>query len=195
MKISKDNKTCSIFSAVILSLFLFSCAATNNNAPYKHSPQDRMLSHMQRGQKYYENGSYNKAEREFLQVLRNDSQNTDAHYKLGVVYCRIGHFERGRLESMQVIEMDSEYSKAYYNLGALYANEGPLQNIEKAAILFRRHLELGVTSKNREKIKAWLEVHDNQGRMMNHASDLQTLEQPSDNDFKKWLKQQSEALK
>lgn len=149
---------------------------------------------MQRGKEYYNNGSYSKAEQEFLQVLKNESQDTDAHYMLGVVYCKKGQIEKGRNEFMQVIAMDSDYSKAYYNLGALYANEGPLQNTEKAAILFRRYLELDLTSKSREKITAWLNQHDSQGRVMNNTSDSQTLEQPSDNDFKKWLKHQSETL-
>jgi len=149
---------------------------------------------MQRGNAYYENGSFSKAEHEFLQVLKKDFQDTDAHYMLGVVYCRKGQIESGRNEFMQVIAMDSNYSKAYYNLGALYANDGPLQNTEKAAILFRRYLELDLTSKKREKIKAWLDQHDGQGRV-NNTSDPQTFEQPSDNDFKKWLQQQSETLK
>ncbi len=175
--------------------FLVSCANTKNSRPYQHSPQDRILDPMQRGKAYYDKGSYSRAEREFLQVLKDDPQDTDARYMLGVIYCRKGEIARGRNELMQVIAMDSFYSKAYYNLGALYANEGPLQNIEKAAILFRRYLELDLTSKNRTKIKAWLDQHDSQGRVTNNPSDSQTLEQPSDSEFKNWLQQQSETLK
>jgi tetratricopeptide (TPR) repeat protein len=178
----------------VLVFFILSCASTQRSRNDQYSSEDEILHHLNMGKKYYENGYYNKAEREFRQVLERDPKDSDAHYMLGVVYSRQGQIEKGCSEFTQVLAVDENYAKAYYNLGALYANEGPFRNTEKASTFFKRYLELDQTSKQREKIERWLKKYDSQGQGMEEPNSRRAFEEPENKDFKEWLKEESERI-
>lgn len=194
MKTIKMLLTHGLGAVIIFSLCISSCATPQKDTRQQLSPEDRMLRYREMGETYYDRGEDKKAERAFMQVLSHNPEDIDVLYMLGVIYSRNGDFEKGRSKFMQVIEIDSYYSKAYYNLGALYANEGPYQNIEKASILFRRYLKLNPTTPLQGKIENWLNQYGNSSQKTNRLDGLQTSEQPANDNFKDWLKQQSESI-
>ena len=194
MKILKMIIVRGLGAVFVLTLCISSCATPQNDSRQQLSPEDRMLRYREMGEKYYDRGDDKEAERAFMQVLVHNPEDIDVLYMLGVIYSRNGDFEKGRSKFMQVIEIDSYHSKAYYNLGALYANEGPYQNIEKASILFRRYLKLNPITPLRGKIENWLNQYGTQGQKTKRLNGLQSSEQPVNNNFKDWLKQQSESI-
>jgi tetratricopeptide (TPR) repeat protein len=180
--------------AAAFILVFSACSFKERIRKRPYTLEDHIRHHLNAGKKHYENGHYDKAEREFIRVLEYDPKDRDARYMLGVIYSRKGQIEKGRSEFAEVIAIDGNYAKAYYNLAALYANDGPFRNVEKASILFKRYLELDQTSMHREKIERWLKKYDSQGNSIQKLNQGRTSEQPENRDFKEWLKEQSEKM-
>ncbi len=176
---------------IALVLFFSSCTMVKKDGNYQKISHDSNY-HWQMGTAYFKNGSYEKAEHEFKQVLEDNPRNSNAHYKLGVVYNRQGLIKKSCNEFLTVISIDENYTKAYYNLAALYSMKGPFYNVEKAEILFNTYLELEPNSKHRKKIEHWLAQDEEQEKIISDKkSELKTSRNPSQANYKKWLEEQS----
>jgi tetratricopeptide (TPR) repeat protein len=68
----------SVIAVAVLAAFTaVACART---------PEARKAAHLQRGEKYYQQGKYNEAIIEYRNVLNLDAENLQAHYRLGLAY-------------------------------------------------------------------------------------------------------------
>lgn len=194
MSKAKSNVISFFCMAAAFVLVSSSCSFMEGVRKAPCTPEDHMRHHLNAGKKHYDKGRYDKAERELVRVLAYDPKDRDARYMLGVIYSREGQIEKASREFTAVIAIDGNYAKAYYNLAALYANESPFRNVEKAAILFKRYLELDQTSMHRDKIERWLEQYDSQGNAMEKLNHRRRSEQSENMGFKEWLKDQSERM-
>src|ERR671911_1718555 len=67
--------------AVLLALTVAGCAK---------SPSEIKAKHMERGDKYFQEGKYNEALIEYKNVLQVDPEDAAGHYKLALAYSKVG---------------------------------------------------------------------------------------------------------
>lgn len=170
-------------------IFCGACAATEGDVQklpaQKVRPADGEDA-KQKAEELYRKGDYPEASKALLGFLGGHPEDSQAHFLQGLIYGRLGETEKGRNAFLQVIALNPGHAKAYYNLGAIYANDGPLQNREKAAILFRKHLELEPNSANGEQIRNWLKgLESEQGQPADPD-----LKASDDDEYHEWLRKQ-----
>lgn len=182
--------------ALMAPMLLSSCAPRSSgvrkSSRREMSPREMMELYMSRGREYYARKDFRRAETEFLQAVRIEPDSADAHYLLGVTYGRQGMNGKSKEQFLEVISIDGSHSKAYYNVAALYANEGPQQNVEKAAILFRKYLELRPRSDQRAGIEEWLRKHEDRNSRSRSRDIIEERGEPVEH--KEWLRRQSEMM-
>ncbi|HEX5719637.1 MAG TPA: DUF6064 family protein [Thermoanaerobaculia bacterium] len=80
-----------------------------------------------------------RAEKEFINALRQDRNFSQCHYNLGVVYQHLGVHNSAEASYRQVLEEDPDWSEAYYALATVYFEAGKR---EKAGIFARKMIEI-----------------------------------------------------
>lgn len=61
-----------------------------------------------------------RAEQSFLEAIKLNKDNADAHYYLGALYRDLGRWEEAEEYLKKALEIDPEYSKAYLDMGWIY---------------------------------------------------------------------------
>jgi tetratricopeptide (TPR) repeat protein len=77
-----------------------------------------------------------------------------AYSNLGEVYRRMKEINKAETAFTKAVEIDPQYADAHYNLGVLY--DGELRDPGKAAIHYRKFLELEPNSPEAVRIGRWL---------------------------------------
>jgi serine/threonine protein kinase/tetratricopeptide (TPR) repeat protein len=81
-------------------------------------------SSVESGQKYYENGDYDSAIKQFDEVIRNDPENAPGYAWRGNTYRRQGKFDMAIKDLNEAIRLDPKYSFAYSRRGEAYRGKG-----------------------------------------------------------------------
>jgi protein O-GlcNAc transferase len=84
-------------------------------------------------------GRYDEAMAEFLEVLGCDPDHARAHLGLGLVYCFVGRFEESLEELKRAVECAPDWVDAHLNLAKTYAMLGMY---DEARTAFHRVLAL-----------------------------------------------------
>lgn len=92
-----------------------------------------------RGQYYQKKGEKEKAERAYLEAIRQDPYLTQPYFNLANLYYSNGNLQSAKEQFEKVIELDQNSGDTYYSLGLLLAEmedlEGSEINLRKAAKL------------------------------------------------------------
>ena len=82
--------------------------------------------HFEQGLAYYDEGRYEEAIAEFLEVVRLDPDNVNAHYNLGLAYQKTGDLNSAMDKYLQVIRLDPSHTAARNNLAVIYEDQGQI---------------------------------------------------------------------
>ena len=142
----------------ILFFCTISCGQKINLGPAIPVAQD-VKSQLVYGERLYAEGRYDQAADVFRDILKYDSDNVSAHYRIGVIYWKQGDLEKSAGEFLNVVSINNTHHKAFYNLGVFYSLKGPLHSVQQAADNFNRYLTLDPYCENRKQIIDWLQSH------------------------------------
>ncbi len=93
-----------------------------------------------------------KARVEVMQA--GDHEKRNMHYNMAAVYAREGKFADAEREYLQALRIDPADADVHYNLGILYDDEMKLP--EKAALHYRRYLQLSPHGPDADRVRNWL---------------------------------------
>jgi serine/threonine protein kinase/ankyrin repeat protein/cytochrome c-type biogenesis protein CcmH/NrfG len=121
-----------VLMAVITGLIVFFVLMYKNSP--KKAPVGIDMPNVQElvetGQKYYENGDYDNAIKQFDEVIKIDPKNVSGYAWRGNTYRRINQFDTAVKDFNEAISLDPKYSFAYSRRGEAYRAKGDF----KAAI-------------------------------------------------------------
>jgi len=83
-----------------------------------------------------------------------DLEMRDIHYNMAVVYAREGRVVEAEREYLRALDLDPYDADTHYNLGILYDDE--LGDKERAAMHYRKFLELRPDSPDIDQVRGWL---------------------------------------
>jgi len=130
MKVSSGNnkhiKKYVLLAAIIgLIVFLF---LTFKNSPKKEETSNVILpivqASVESGQKYFENGDYDNAIKQFDEVIRNNPESAPGYAWRGNTYRRKSQFDTAIKDLSEAIRLDPKYSFAYGRRGEAYRGKG-----------------------------------------------------------------------
>jgi tetratricopeptide (TPR) repeat protein len=93
-----------------------------------------------------------KARTEVVQA--GDREKLNMHYNMASVYARESKFAEAENEYLQALRIDPTDADVHYNLGILYDDE--LKQPEKAAVHYRRYLQLTPHGPDADRVRNWL---------------------------------------
>ncbi|MGH7952924.1 MAG: exosortase, partial [Limisphaerales bacterium] len=114
-----------------LTLFLACVLAIAGNGC---SAKAKKLYYSQRANRYFDSGEFDKAEVEFMNVLHNDPQNTDAIGHLGIIYFDEGRFQRAAPFLFRGSQLATNNLELRLKLGTIYLSIGKLKEARDEAI-------------------------------------------------------------
>ena len=80
---------------------------------------------------YWQTEQYDKAERQFKQVLKLNSKDGYGNYGLGLVYNKEGQHEQAIAQFKETIRLNKDFLNAYVYLGYAYADNGQMDEARK----------------------------------------------------------------
>lgn len=84
----------------------------------------KVTRHMQRADHYYADGDYDKAEVEYINVMRLDPNSARAIGRIGVMYLEEGRVEHALRPLLRACELDTNNTEFHEKLGLLYLSGG-----------------------------------------------------------------------
>ena len=81
---------------VLMLLIIWGCS----------SDEEKKLSHFEKGNAYFEEGSYKSAELEFKNAVQIDPEYVAAHVKLGETYLKLGNSQGAFRTYSRVVQLD-----------------------------------------------------------------------------------------
>jgi S1-C subfamily serine protease len=81
-------------------------------------------------------------------------QSGKAHNNLGEVYRRMKETKKAEQAYLKALEVNPKYADAHFNIGTFY--DSVLRNSQKAALHYKRYLELKPTSPEAVQVAQWL---------------------------------------
>jgi len=97
------------------------------------SAKAKKAYHLQRAGKFFDAGQYDRAEIEYLNVLRNDPQNGPAMGRLGVIYYEEGRLQRAAFFLAKGSQLATNDLALRLKLGFVYSAVGQFQPAQDAA--------------------------------------------------------------
>ena len=97
-----------------------------------------------------------QARQEVKQV--NDREKRDMHYNMAAIYARDGRAAEAVQEYLKALQIDPSDADIHYNLGILYDED--LRDKRKAAMHYRRYLQLRPHGADADQVKTWLMAID-----------------------------------
>jgi tetratricopeptide (TPR) repeat protein/curli biogenesis system outer membrane secretion channel CsgG len=96
--------------------------------------------HVALGIKYYNEGNYNEAIREYKQALELNAGDASIHNNLAVTYYMQGNFNEAISHYKEAIRLNPSDASRYYNLALLYQNQG---KTAEASEQYKKACEMG----------------------------------------------------
>lgn len=85
-------------------------------------------------------GNLEKAEEQYLIILKNNPHDSDSHFYLGYIYHELAKTDNAIDEFVKAIEIDPENALALNSLSYVYALEG--RNLDQAMVWIKKALEM-----------------------------------------------------
>jgi type IV pilus assembly protein PilF len=118
-----------------LSLFLTACVTVDAGPSQDEKASD---INVQLGVGYYQQNNMEMAQEKLLKALRQNPDNSQAHYAFAVLQNRFKDKEKAEFHFRKAIELDSRNSEALNNFGAFLCNEG---RVDEAEDMFMRAVD------------------------------------------------------
>lgn len=99
---------------------------------------------------------YPEASDLLAQSIRFWPPSAKAHNNLGEVYRRTKETKKAEKAYLKALEVDPKYADAHFNIGTFY--DTVLRNPQKAALHYKRYLELKPTSPEAVQVAQWLKA-------------------------------------
>lgn len=122
--------------------------------PAREAKQFLGESFFQMGTLLAEAKRYPEAAETLSESARFSPQSAKTFNNLGEVYRRMKETKKAEQAYLKALEINSKYADAHYNLGLLYDNV--LRNSQKAALHYRKYLDLKPTSAEAAQVAQWL---------------------------------------
>lgn len=97
------------------------------------SPSAKKARFLERANRYFDAGQYDKAEVEYINVIRLDLQNAQAFSRLGTIYAEQGRFPRAIPYLSRARELAPTNTEAHLKLGLIYLTGGKLKEARAEA--------------------------------------------------------------
>jgi tetratricopeptide (TPR) repeat protein len=95
--------------------------------------------HLQRANRYFDAGQYDRAEVEYINVLRNDPQNAGAFGRLGIIYFDEGRYQSAAPFLFRANQLETNNLELRLRLGSIYLAMGkPKEARAEAGIVLAR---------------------------------------------------------
>jgi tetratricopeptide (TPR) repeat protein len=155
-KVSIFDRVVSAIQLIAFLLFptIFLVCCTSGGMA-KSQPAVPEVSQYRLADRYYRQKNYAKAKTALKEVLKENPDHKDAHYRLGVILGKEGAIKDAIGQFEKTISIDPDYGKAYYNLGVLHITAGDIESTGKAIRYFDRFLELNPDSELRSRIETF----------------------------------------
>lgn len=88
------------------------------------------------------------------QSIRSWPRSAKAHNNLGEVYRRMKEMKKAEQAYLKALEVNPNYADAHFNIGTFY--DSVLRNPRKAALHYKKYLELKPTSPEAVQVAQWL---------------------------------------
>lgn len=112
----------SVVLFILIALLLVACSL---------DPNVRKQKYIDRGQSYFEKGKYPEAEIEFLNAVKIDQNDADAHYRLAKSYVKLERWPKAYDEFKRTIELQPQNYPARVDLTKLLIASGSLQQAQE----------------------------------------------------------------
>src|SRR5690348_14613837 len=96
-----------LITATFLTFAFTGCSGHNAKSAY----------HERRADNFFKSGDFEKAEIEYMNVLRADSQNAHAIGQLGIIYYEQGRMQRAAPFLFKAVQMDTNNLELHTRLG------------------------------------------------------------------------------
>ncbi|HVM59651.1 MAG TPA: tetratricopeptide repeat protein [Verrucomicrobiae bacterium] len=124
----KRSKRKSGYSVLALGILLLALASGGCTRSY------RAARHLSRGNQYYDAGQFDKAEIEYLIVLRADASNAPAIGRLGLIYCAQGRYARAVPFLAKAQTLSPDNLEVRKKLAEIYLSVGKLAEARDEAV-------------------------------------------------------------
>jgi len=118
-----------IGAAAILTIAIAGCSGHSAKAIY----------HERRADNFFKSGEFDKAEVEYMNVLRNDSENAHAIGQLGIIYYDEGRLQRAAPFLFKAVQLDTNNIELHTKLGFIYQTVGKLKEARGEAEFVLQH--------------------------------------------------------
>jgi tetratricopeptide (TPR) repeat protein len=105
----------------------------------KEQKRKKAESHKEKGDDYFNEGSYQEAVQKYSAAVEKDPEYDKAHYALGCTYYRLGDYNNAIIFFKNALTIDSNNSRYYYELGRAYLGK---RSLASAIESFFKALEL-----------------------------------------------------
>ncbi len=112
----------------LLALFLSACV-TVQDGPTKNEKASKI--NVQLGIGYYRQGNLEQANAKLLKALKQDPNNSQAHFAYAVLLTRFMEYDKAEEHFRKAVELDPKNSEALNNFGAFLCNQGRVEEAEK----------------------------------------------------------------
>jgi superkiller protein 3 len=97
---------------------------------------------VQKGDKFYDDGTFDKAIECYLKAIKINPHYADAYYNMGVVYGEERDYDQAIECYKKAIEIDQDYVNAYYNMGVAYQKQSYYGFEEEAIECYQKAVEI-----------------------------------------------------
>ena len=100
------------------------------------SPSGRKQKYLSSGEQYFDSGKYSEASIQFVNAIKLDPNDADAHYRLGRTYVKIADWPHAYEEFKRVLELQPDNYAAHFDLAKLLIASGTLNLAQEETDLF-----------------------------------------------------------
>jgi tetratricopeptide (TPR) repeat protein len=111
------------FALLLTASFLLAGCAVFGGSHTPPLPPQNADFYAQEGDKYLNEGNYNKAVESYANALKKDPKSVETHRKLAESYSKLGNNDLALQEFTNILQIDPNYILAYNYRGFLYSNQ------------------------------------------------------------------------
>jgi len=106
---------------------------------------------------YMKQGDYLLAQKYYFKIISKHPNHCEANYQLGIISYKLGRTENSEKSFLTTLKLNPDHAKSSYNLAVIYSSSGhKYENLDRAALFFKKYLHLKPNSEHKYKIIDWL---------------------------------------